>query len=64
MVRALFSFCKWATVTLGLFSSFLEMIPFVDRKKISFPKELKIIKEVTNDDNYKNASLAEFSEIS
>ena len=25
MVRALFSFCKWATVTLGLFSSFLEM---------------------------------------
>lgn len=35
-----------------------------ENAKISFPKELKIIKEVTNDDNYKNASLAEFSEIS
>ena len=30
--------------------------------EIVFPKQIKVLKEVTNDDSYKNASLAKIKE--
>jgi len=33
-----------------------------EKQEIKFPQELKIIKEVTNDNNYKNISLASYKE--
>ena len=32
-----------------------------ENQEIEMPKQLKLIKEVTNDKNYKNSSLAKYS---
>ena len=34
-----------------------------ENAKIVFPKEIRVIKEVTDDDSYKNASLAKYSNV-